>query len=70
MKELTHAHAFRVAQASGLAAGKGVVVPDTVEGAKTAVRAMMVDRVFGDAGAEVVIEERLSGQEISVLALR
>jgi phosphoribosylamine--glycine ligase / phosphoribosylformylglycinamidine cyclo-ligase len=56
-----------VVKASGLAAGKGVFVPDTVDDAIAAVRSVLVDRVFGDAGAEVVIEERLSGPEASII---
>ena len=58
-----------VVKASGLAAGKGVVVCDTPQEAIDAVQRMMVDRAFGDAGGSVVIEERLTGQEVSVLAL-
>ena len=57
-----------VVKADGLAAGKGVVVADTTEEALAAVDAMMVDRVFGDAGSRVVIEERLPGVEASVFA--
>lgn len=59
----------QVIKAAGLAMGKGVVVPESLEEAVRAVRAMMVDRVFGDAGERVVIEERLKGPEVSVLAL-
>jgi phosphoribosylamine--glycine ligase len=58
-----------VVKASGLAAGKGVVVPETIDDAEAAVRMMMQDRRFGDAGAQVVIEERLDGPEVSVFAL-
>jgi len=57
-----------VIKASGLAAGKGVILPDTVEEAKSALRAILVDKAFGDAGNEVVIEERLVGQEVSLMA--
>ncbi len=57
-----------VVKASGLAAGKGVIVPEDVAGAEEALRAIMVDRSLGGAGDEVVIEERLSGQETSVMA--
>ncbi len=67
------AHLRRVAypvvvKASGLAAGKGVIVPAGREEAEAALRQMMVERAFGAAGDEVVIEERLYGQEASVLA--
>ncbi|MEX2217602.1 MAG: phosphoribosylamine--glycine ligase [Phycisphaerales bacterium] len=58
-----------VVKAAGLAKGKGVVVPATTEEAVEAIQRIMVQRVFGDAGREVVIEERLSGPEVSVHAL-
>lgn len=54
-----------VVKADGLAAGKGVVVAGDVEEACDAVRAMMLERVFGDAGARVVIEDVLPGEEAS-----
>ncbi|KAG6832526.1 hypothetical protein H0H92_000155 [Tricholoma furcatifolium] len=57
-----------VLKASGLAAGKGVLIPDTTEEAIAGLKEMMEQRVFGDAGDEVVIEELLTGPEISVLA--
>jgi phosphoribosylamine--glycine ligase len=57
-----------VVKASGLAAGKGVVVPADQPAAEEALRQMMVERAFGPAGEQVVIEERLVGQEVSVLA--
>src|SRR5688572_5142220 len=57
-----------VIKASGLAAGKGVIVPDCADEAEAALREMMVDRAYGEAGATVVIEERLSGSEVSLLA--
>ena len=58
-----------VVKADGLAAGKGVSVCTTVEEAERAVRACMVDRVFGDAGRRILLEERLYGEEASILAL-
>lgn len=58
-----------VVKATGLAKGKGVVVPSTVGEAAAAVRSMMSERVHGEAGASVLIEERLTGREVSVLAL-
>ncbi|KAJ2694925.1 Bifunctional purine biosynthetic protein ade1, partial [Coemansia spiralis] len=58
-----------VIKASGLAAGKGVLIPASKDEALQALKAVMVDREFGAAGDEVVVEERLEGQEISVLAL-
>jgi len=58
-----------VVKAAGLAKGKGVVVPGNIEEAVAAVQRMMVDLEFGDAGLKVVIEEKLSGPEVSVLAI-
>ncbi len=58
-----------VVKASGLAAGKGVVVPEDRAGAEAALHSMFVDRVFGDAASQVVLEERLVGREVSVLAI-
>ena len=58
-----------VVKAAGLAKGKGVIVCDNAEQAEAAVKAVMVDREFGEAGDVCVIEERLSGQEVSILAL-
>ncbi|EFM10741.1 phosphoribosylamine/glycine ligase [Paenibacillus curdlanolyticus YK9] len=57
-----------VIKADGLAAGKGVTVAATLEEAEQALRSMMVDKVFGESGNQVVIEEFLSGQEMSILA--
>jgi phosphoribosylamine--glycine ligase len=54
-----------VVKADGLAAGKGVVVCDTADEACAAIDRIMRKREFGDAGATVVIEERLSGEEAS-----
>jgi phosphoribosylamine--glycine ligase len=58
-----------VVKADGLCAGKGVVVTSSHGEAKQAVRTMLVERVFGDAGGRVVIEERLTGREVSMMAL-
>ncbi|WP_026438808.1 phosphoribosylamine--glycine ligase [Acidocella facilis] len=58
-----------VIKADGLAAGKGVVVATTLEEAHEAVTAIMEDKVHGAAGASVVIEQCLVGEEISVFAL-
>ncbi len=57
-----------VIKASGLAAGKGVILPETVEEAKSTLEDILVKKVFGEAGAEVVIEERMTGQEVSLMA--
>ena len=57
-----------VVKAEGLALGKGVIIAQNFDEAADAVRSIMCDRVFGEAGGRVVIEEFLSGQEISVLA--
>jgi len=61
--------AVPVVKASGLAAGKGVVVAEDRAGAEAALRSMFVERIFGDAAAQVVLEERLVGREVSVLAI-
>jgi len=57
-----------VVKADGLAAGKGVIVCDTVKKAVNALRDIMVKKAFGDAGQKVVIEECLIGEEASFLA--
>jgi phosphoribosylamine--glycine ligase len=57
-----------VVKADGLAAGKGVIVCDDVGEALSALQRIMVQREFGAAGQRVVVEERLSGPELSVLA--
>jgi phosphoribosylamine--glycine ligase len=57
-----------VVKADGLAAGKGVVVAETLEQAKQAVHDMMSDSIFGEAGYRVVIEEYLAGEELSLMA--
>ena len=61
-------HGPWVVKADGLAAGKGVVVSDDETQAAEAVRASMSGRAFGDAGATVLLEERLVGREVSVFA--
>ena len=57
-----------VIKASGLAAGKGVILPDCADDAEAALRSIMLSKEFGSAGDEVIIEERLSGPEVSLLA--
>ncbi len=57
-----------VVKADGLAAGKGVIVAETVDEAADAIRSILVDRRFGDAGTELLLEERLNGTEVSILA--
>jgi phosphoribosylamine--glycine ligase len=58
-----------VIKADGLAAGKGVTVAETVEQAEAAIRDALEGNAFGDAGARVVIEDFLTGEEASILAL-
>ncbi|KAI0567214.1 Phosphoribosylamine--glycine ligase [Gracilaria domingensis] len=58
-----------VIKADGLAAGKGVILAKTVEEAFTAVDSMLLERKFGEAGAEIVVEEFLEGEELSFFAL-
>lgn len=57
-----------VLKADGLAAGKGVLVPSCADEAEAALRRILVDREFGPAGDSVVIEERLQGEEVSLMA--
>lgn len=57
-----------VVKADGLALGKGVIICNTADEAKTALDDIMSKRVFGDAGSRVVIEEFMQGPEVSVLA--
>jgi phosphoribosylamine--glycine ligase/phosphoribosylformylglycinamidine cyclo-ligase len=57
-----------VIKASGLAAGKGVALPESSDEAKAALVSMLVDKIFGEAGNEIVIEERLIGEEVSLMA--
>jgi len=57
-----------VVKADGLAAGKGAIVCPTLEAAREAITTIMEERAFGDAGAQVVIEEYLTGEEASFLA--
>ena len=57
-----------VVKADGLALGKGVLICETREAAREAVRSMMEGRIFGESGARVVIEEFLTGPEVSVLS--
>src|SRR5690606_30189762 len=58
-----------VVKADGLAAGKGVVVATTLEQAEAALRDMLADRRYGDAGSRVVIEEFLEGEEASFIVM-
>ena len=58
-----------VVKADGLAAGKGVVVAMTVQEARDAVNSMLEDNLFGNAGARVVIEEFLTGEEVSFIVI-
>lgn len=58
-----------VIKASGLAAGKGVLIPENKEEAYAALKEIMVDNKFGDSGSEVVIEEFMEGDELSILCI-
>lgn len=67
------AHAERVdypivIKASGLAAGKGVILPETFKEARVTLESMLVNEAYGPAGREIIIEERLAGEEISLMA--
>ncbi len=57
-----------VIKADGLALGKGVLIPQDLAEAEAAVKTIMEDKAFGDSGNEIVIEEFLTGPEVSVLA--
>jgi len=58
-----------VVKADGLAAGKGVVVAKTIEEAEKAVDSMLIERIFGDAGNKIIVEDCLEGQEASILII-
>ncbi len=58
-----------VIKASGLAAGKGVVVAMTLDEADTAITSMLEDDIFGAAGAEVLVEEFMTGEELSLFVI-
>ncbi|KAK0723104.1 phosphoribosylglycinamide synthetase [Lasiosphaeria miniovina] len=57
-----------VIKATGLAAGKGVIIPQSLDEAQQALKDIMLDKAFGHAGDEVVIEEFLTGDELSILS--
>ncbi len=57
-----------VIKADGLALGKGVLICETLDDAKTALREMMIEHIFGKSGNTVVVEEFMTGPEVSVLA--
>ncbi|MCL2766981.1 MAG: phosphoribosylamine--glycine ligase [Peptococcaceae bacterium] len=57
-----------VLKADGLAAGKGVIIAEDLPAAHAAARAILVDREFGEAGAQLMVEELLTGEEVSILA--
>lgn len=69
MAEIHRLGAPVVVKASGIAAGKGVIVAMTIAEAEAAVDDMLDAKVFGDAGAEVLIEEFMEGEELSLFAL-
>lgn len=68
LKYLETAPIPTVIKADGLALGKGVIIAETREEAKNAVISMMEDKVFGESGNNIVIEEFLTGPEVSVLS--
>ncbi len=68
LKYLDTAPIPTVIKADGLALGKGVIIAETREDAKSAVRSMMEDKIFGESGNNVVVEEFLTGPEVSVLS--
>lgn len=58
-----------VVKADGLASGKGVIIPESPIAAERAIYDLLADRTMGDAGATIVVEERLEGEEISLFGL-
>ena len=68
-KQIQLLNGYCVVKADGLAAGKGVVVCDTVEEAIAASSQMLEENIFGDAGKSILIEERITGIEASVFAV-
>lgn len=68
LKYLDTCNAPIVVKADGLALGKGVIIAETIEEANDAVNSMMNDKVFGNAGSKIVIEEFIEGPEVSILA--
>ncbi len=68
LKYLETAPIPTVIKADGLALGKGVIIAQTRQEAMDAVRSMMEDKVFGESGSRVVVEEFLTGPEVSVLS--
>lgn len=57
-----------VIKADGLALGKGVIIPESFEEAEAGIREIMQDKIFGESGNHIVVEEFLTGPEVSVLA--
>lgn len=68
LEYLEHSKYPIVLKADGLALGKGVLICSTKEEAKHGVKTLMLDKQFGDAGATIVVEEFLTGREVSVLS--
>ncbi len=68
LKYLDTAPIPTVVKADGLALGKGVIIANTRDEAKDAVKSMMQDKIFGESGSSIVIEEFLTGPEVSVLS--
>ena len=66
LEYIDHNTAPIVIKASGLAAGKGVIIAENKEDAKSAVHSMLIDETFGDSGSNIVIEEYLEGEEVSI----
>ncbi|MDG6994762.1 MAG: phosphoribosylamine--glycine ligase [Nitrososphaerota archaeon] len=58
-----------VVKADGLAAGKGVFVCSSPDDAERAIRSVLKDRIFGESGSEIVVEEKLEGREISLMTI-
>ena len=68
LKFLEESHFPLVVKADGLAAGKGAIVAEDLASAKEAIRRIMVERIFKEAGTKVVVEDFLEGEEVTILA--
>ena len=68
LEYLEHADMPIVLKADGLALGKGVLICNTLEEAKAGVKEIMLDKHFGDSGNKMVVEEFMTGREVSVLS--
>jgi len=69
VKSIRNLSVLPVIKADGLASGKGVLIPGTKEEAERYLYEIMIEKCFGDAGNQIVLEEKLTGEEASLLAI-